>query len=207
MEEFKMISADEISELLEFASRNKESTPDRLMEVLFYGICASQLSEACLLDFNSKAKRKESFELTQQSACVLVPNTPMSMLMSYVQFGITAMHLKSSGSKLNKAKEKDYQGLLIERFSSAFPYLDFVASEVRPSDDDRDRIDILAKTKDNNRDVIIELKLGKRSAHKQLRSYAYGFNDPILINVSEEDVDNKRDGIIYKTFSEIGVSL
>lgn len=122
-------------------------------------------------------------------------------------FELASIWLSFPRSRNNgKGVEKSYHVELEDKFDSLLPEYEFVGSEVRTTDM-ADRIDILAKCKDTNRDVIIELKTGKKSAHKQLRSYAYEFDNPILVNISEEEVINKRDGIKYLTFNEIGLSI
>ena len=68
-------------------------------------------------------------------------------------------------------------------------------------------IDIFAKDKNSNRDVLIELKLGAKSGHKQLHQYAFNFHNPILINISEKIPAKLFGGIEYLTFSGIGLSL
>lgn len=68
---------------------------------------------------------------------------------------------------------------------------------------DLDRIDILAKDKNTGQDVIIELKKFSKDGYRQLRSYGYYFENPRLINISEKEVPNKKEGIEYFTFTEL----
>lgn len=201
----KKFSSCEINELMEFCG--KKGSPERIAEIVVYGICASQLAEACSNYHDGKIDYKEAFYMANNSLCNSLPGSAMYDLMSYAQIALASMHMSDANRRGGKISEKKYHGKLIDFFDSAFPYLEFIGSEIRPHDDDRDRIDILAKCKESGRDAIIELKLGNKSAHKQLRSYAYGFEDPILINVSEDDVKTKREGIIYTTFKEIGINL
>lgn len=66
-----------------------------------------------------------------------------------------------------------------------------------------DRIDVLCSEKDTDRPVIMELKKGDTSAHRQLRSYAVEFDNPVLINISEKMPRNLRDDILYFTFDDL----
>jgi len=109
-------------------------------------------------------------------------------------------------SKKIKTSERDYHDELCTSFDKYLPELTFIDREVQIDIDDRDRLDILAESKDG-RPVIIELKLGNKSAHKQLRSYAVGFENPILINISEELPPNRRSDINYMTFKGIGIDF
>lgn len=118
--------------------------------------------------------------------------------------GMTSLAEINPKTKESKVSEKDYHDEIINSFHVYFPDLEFIDSEVQVDIDDRDRIDILAKDS-SERPVIIELKLGKTSAHKQLRSYAVGFEDPLLINISEILPNNMRSDIRYMTFKEIGI--
>lgn len=204
---YKQLSVDEINELIELTSNSKSISQERVSEIIVYGICASQLAEACSKYHNQEVGFKEAFKMANESLCKALPGSTMYDLRNYVQIGLASMHMSDVKNNKKEKSEKKYHGKLIDFFDSAFPYLEFVASEARPHDDDRDRIDILAKCRETGRDAIIELKLGNKSAHKQLRSYAYGFDDPILINVSEGEVSIKREGIIYTTFEEIGIKL
>jgi len=104
---------------------------------------------------------------------------------------------------MSKCSEELYKKALIQNFNMAFPIYDFVKSERVTID--YDRIDILAKCKETNRDVIIELKVGNKSGHKQLRSYAYEFDNPILINISEQLPKRECADVAYKTFGELGI--
>lgn len=104
----------------------------------------------------------------------------------------------------NSISEKTYQNKIIENFSNIemFNNYVFVASEKKLNDGDK--IDIFAKTKDNSRPVVIELKIQNKSGRKQLRSYATHFDNPILINISEEYPSNITEDIIYLTYKDLG---
>lgn len=96
-----------------------------------------------------------------------------------------------------KAPELEIHKKVVLEFGTLFPLYTFIKSEyVLP---DGDKVDILAKEKTTGRDVIIELKAVNKSAHKQLRSYAVHFKNPILINVTPGKVKNKVKGIMYVT--------
>lgn len=109
----------------------------------------------------------------------------------------------------SKPTEQHYRNAVVGSFSTIIPFQDYELAgiEVALSDNDRDRIDILARCIESNRDVIIELKLGSKSAHKQLRSYAVHYDNPIMINVTENTVKNQRHDIKYFTFNELGIEV
>lgn len=200
-------SSAEINEFTEFLLNNKENLPSRIDEVIFYGVCASQLAHVCKDHFSGKVSNKEAFDIIENSACMLIDQSIMKDLKTYIQVASVSLRSGAANKIVRDLSEKSYQKELIKTFDNAFPDFKFVASEAATNDKDRDRIDILAMCKNTGRDVIIELKLGKRSAHKQLRSYAYGFKDPILINISETLPTHTRDNITYLTYEMIGVKL
>jgi hypothetical protein len=107
----------------------------------------------------------------------------------------------------NKPTEESYRKSLIQIFSTIKEFNSYVivGTEAYLSQEDKDRVDVLAKCTETDRDVIIELKLGNKSAHKQLRSYAVHYENPILINITETTVKRKRHDILYFTFDELGV--
>ena len=113
----------------------------------------------------------------------------------------------SAAKEKNRITEKDYQNELVLNFGKYFPQYNIKAAEMKISQSDNDRIDIYAKCKTTHRDVIIEIKMGAKSAHKQLRSYAWEFDEPILINLSEKPVKTQREGIVYLTFDDIALQL
>jgi len=132
-----------------------------------------------------------------------VVDTSSSSLILYS--GLASIRMKGREKTIGTS-EKDYHDELCTSFGKYLPDLTFIDREVQIDVDDRDRLDILAESKDG-RPVIIELKLGKKSAHKQLRSYAVGFENPILINISEELPPNRRSDINYMTFKGIGIDF
>lgn len=178
--------------------------PERLLDAALTGIDASL--------FNERVRNLigcDNTESIRLASKVIYDATPLTKNCSYIktaaELASAYMSYKGNDRKHHKS-ESHYHDHIVNNFSTHFPPYEFINNEVVTSDG-ADRIDILAKCKETGRDVIIELKLGGKSAHKQLRSYAYEFENPILINVSEDEVGNKRDGITYITYKDIGVSL
>jgi hypothetical protein len=110
------------------------------------------------------------------------------------------------GPKAEKT-ERDFERDIIDNFNeiSHFKNFVYVGSQIKLKCGDR--VDIVAREVKTQRDVLIELKLGGISGHKQLRSYAVDFNDPILINISTQMPKNTQAGIEYLTYSTIGIDL
>ena len=105
----------------------------------------------------------------------------------------------------SRKKEHDYQSEIIGKFNALFPNLDFVSSEYKISNSCR--IDVLAKEKQNGKDVIIELKTGRNNPTPQLIRYSKYFKAPLLIGITEERLKDseKEEGIIYYTYSDLGL--
>lgn len=101
--------------------------------------------------------------------------------------------------------EKFYQNKIIDNFNNIEIFNNYIFIENEKKLNDGDKIDIFAKTKDNNRPIIIELKIKNKSGRKQLRSYATHFDNPILINISEEYPSNITEDIIYLTYKDLGI--
>ena len=99
--------------------------------------------------------------------------------------------------------EKFYQNKIIDNFNNIEIFKNYIFIENEKKLNDGDKIDIFAKTKDNNRPIIIELKIKNKSGRKQLRSYATHFDNPILINISEEYPSNITEDIIYLTYKDL----
>ena len=59
------------------------------------------------------------------------------------------------------------------------------------------KIDILAKDKISGRDVIIEIKRDKNNSNKQLLAYAEGFDNPILIGITNMNKEYYLKNVIY----------
>lgn len=207
--EFSRLSAKELEEIIDFLSKNNGTIPSRIEELIVYGICANQIGEVCKKHFSGEVCSKEAFNMIREGLSSKIPPSIICEIKSYIQIAIASLSkgVAGSGKRRDSSSERNYHKKLVSNFESAFPEYRYVGSEVRPIGEDLDRIDILATCSKTLRDVIIELKIGDKSAHKQLRSYAYGFENPILINITERDVKNKRKGIIYKTFKDIGITL
>ena len=101
----------------------------------------------------------------------------------------------SEFSNLDRQAEKIYHRKIVLNFEKIFPEYKYVQSEYKMKDGDI--ADILAKDIKTKRPVIIEIKIGSRSAHRQLRSYAYNFDSPILVNVCYENPKKQVQGIVY----------
>lgn len=99
----------------------------------------------------------------------------------------------------NKTSESDIQKDIINNFNILFPTYDFVG--VEKVLDGIGRIDIYAKEKITNRDVVIELKTNNGNPTKQLIAYGSVFENPILIGINQNGLkDNQmlNDIIYYK---------
>ena len=55
----------------------------------------------------------------------------------------------------------------------------------------------------------IEVKTKKQNPSKQLLAYSKDFENPILIGITEKEINIKSriDGILYFTFKELGINL
>lgn len=101
--------------------------------------------------------------------------------------------------------EKEYEKIVTKSFSTIEQFNKYEFKKNQVILPDGDVIDILAEDIISKRPVIIELKRGNKSGHKQLRSYAVHYKNPILINVSVEEPLIKRKDIIYYLFEELGI--
>ncbi|WP_188013179.1 hypothetical protein [Photobacterium damselae] len=113
--------------------------------------------------------------------------------------------IRSNLTPPRKSNEKELHKQLVEVIKSSDDY-QYIGSEIVMSETDRDKLDILCKCKETGRPVIMELKVGAKSAHKQLRSYAVHYDNPILINVSETLPKTMRNDITYKTYADFGIT-
>lgn len=95
----------------------------------------------------------------------------------------------------SKQPEKIFKRYIVSNFKRIFRGYTLISEEYKLPDGDR--IDLLAEETKTGRDVVIEIKPKPVSAHKQLRSYGYYFENPILINVTPSPVKSKADGIKY----------
>lgn len=106
-------------------------------------------------------------------------------------------------SKLKTSKsEKQIQDYIIQNFNKIFPNYIFVGKEVCVNK--IGKIDILAKDKKSKRDVIIEIKKGEQNPNKQLLAYAKGYDNPILVGITNMCGDLYLKGINYYTLKDIG---
>ncbi len=113
---------------------------------------------------------------------------------------------RNSIKSTDNISERDYQNYIVKNFNVLFPNFKFVCIEKKIKD--VGRIDIYAKDKINNRDVVIELKLKSFNPTKQLIAYAYKFKNPILIGITEEHLPNITNNLIkYMTYEELGIVL
>ena len=99
--------------------------------------------------------------------------------------------------------EKEIEFKIIKNFDkiAQFSGFKFIKNQKRLRHGDA--IDIYAVEEETDRPVIIEIKKKNVSGHKQLRSYAVGFTNPLLINISEAEVATKRDDISYYTLKDL----
>ncbi len=97
--------------------------------------------------------------------------------------------------------ELNMQNEIIKNFSNLFPDMVFVGKEIVVKG--IGRIDILARKGD--RYVIIELKCGSKNPNAQLLAYANNYNSPILIGITEIELNDsqKLNNIEYFTFEEL----
>ena len=93
--------------------------------------------------------------------------------------------------------EAEYTRRILGEWDNIFPEYELLEQEVLLPDGDK--IDILAKTKDGS-SVIIEVKPYSKSAHKQLRSYAVHYKNPILVNITPTLPKNQVEDIRYVAF-------
>lgn len=100
-------------------------------------------------------------------------------------------------------KESKYRERIVKNFNIIFPEYSFVKTEKEITG--IGRIDIFAKDKASKRDVIIELKVDGKNPARQLLDYATAFHNPILIGISEREIDEKRrrEGISYYTYKQL----
>jgi len=106
------------------------------------------------------------------------------------------VNIKIKNIPSKRQEEKKYHEAVVLNFKDIFPKYEYIEKEYKLPDGDQ--VDILAKEQEKSRPVIIELKVTKESAHRQLRSYACNFINPILINLSREMPYKEVKGIIYK---------
>ena len=101
----------------------------------------------------------------------------------------------------DQLSEYDLREYIVKNFSKIFPKYKYMNKEVVV--ENIGRIDILARDKETNRDVIIEIKRDKENPNKQLLAYAKGYDNSILIGITNIDKKFYLDNIIYYTIDYI----
>lgn len=124
-----------------------------------------------------------------------------------MHFAMASFHgiVTSEKDSSNGLSEKEYEKIIARDFDKIEQFKKYRLIGSQTILPHGDRLDFLAEDIISKRQVIIELKRGNKSGHKQLRSYAVSFDNPILINISVKDVLSKRKDIIYYTFKELRV--
>lgn len=119
-----------------------------------------------------------------------------------MQIGLTVLSLPN-----NEISEREYHKYILDNFNQIFP--NYILQESEFKIEGVGRIDILEKDKNTNREVIIEVKTKKQNPSKQLLAYSKDFENPILIGITEKEINIKSriDGILYFTFKELGINL
>ena len=154
---------------------------------------AYEMNKAFLLLVLGGLKSKKAFDLKlTMIAGLVICETELSKLMP-----IEKVFLMGDAVSLVHTPEKEYTARIINNWDNIFPEYKLIGQEVYLPDGDR--IDLLAETI-NKKPVIIEVKSYSRSAHKQLRSYAVHYKDPILINLTPSIPKNKVEGVRYVSF-------
>ena len=95
--------------------------------------------------------------------------------------------------------EKDYEADVIANFKDIFPGYLFIKNQKVVG---KDRLDIYAKEKITGRDVIIEIKLGSKNPRKQLMRYAFYFDKPILVSLTQKECSQKNPNVIYVVWNK-----
>jgi len=104
--------------------------------------------------------------------------------------------------KRNLITEKSIEDVIVNHFSriKLFGKYELVKRQFVSKSG---RIDILAKCTETLRPVIMEVKKGSVSAHRQLLDYAGDFDNPILINLSQFECKKQKDGVIYYCLDDL----
>ena len=139
----------------------------------------------------------EIMDLTDRLSNVIPRDTKNALLF------LAANSLSARAEKKNN--EELYKLKVIDNFDLIFPYYQYIGTEVKTKAGGF--IDILAMDKSSKKDVIIELKIGNKNCARQLYGYAVDFLDPILISITEFDVINKQEDIIYITAKELDLII
>ena len=94
-----------------------------------------------------------------------------------------------------KITEKEIKDNLIQNFNKIVPNWEFIKDEY--CIENVGFIDILAKDKETNRYVIIEIKKDETNPNKQLLKYSKDFINPILVGITDMDKKKYKNNIIY----------
>ena len=128
----------------------------------------------------------------------IIPEHTSSALLCLAAHSLGARSEKSNREELYKIK-------IIDNFDLIFPYYQYIGTEVKTKAGGF--IDILAIDRSSKKHVIMELKLGAKNCARQLYGYAVDFEDPVLISITELDVKNKQNDIIYLTTNELDLCV
>lgn len=122
-----------------------------------------------------------------------------SAAIAYLKDCIQTEMFISCKSKIRQ--EKMMQTEIVNNFNSLFPDYTFICTEKKV--EGVGRIDIYALY--GERPVIIELKVRHKNPNGQLLAYATKFENPILIGITQEPIqeENKISGIKYLIFDEL----
>lgn len=114
---------------------------------------------------------------------------------------VTEMTLPCKSTEARKENEANMKRQIVNNFNKIFPNYSFVCCE--KAVDGIGRIDIYALCE--QRSVIIELKTGNKNPNSQLIAYGSKFDNPILIGITEQEIDEDRklNNVTYFTFDEL----
>lgn len=98
-------------------------------------------------------------------------------------------------------REKEMVSEIVNNFGKIFPKYNFIQTEKVVNG--IGRIDIFADQ--NGTPVIIEVKKGSKNPTQQLLAYATDFVNPILIGITEKDIQEscKKEGVNYYTLDQL----
>ena len=94
-----------------------------------------------------------------------------------------------------KITQREIKDNLIQNFNKIFPNWEFIKDEYCIKN--VGFIDILAKDKETNRYVIIEIKKDETNPNKQLLKYSKDFINPILVGITDMDKKKYKNNIMY----------
>ena len=111
------------------------------------------------------------------------------------------MALPCNNVVTRKLSESTMRKRILDNFDKIFPECDHI--QIEKNVKGIGRIDIY--TEKNGRTVIIELKIGRKNPNQQLLAYSAGFENPILIGITEFPLDEEQkiSGIEYFSLHEL----